>query len=334
MPIEGAVYFVLMRWPSWPPPSRSSIYSVPTNGGLLTISGTPDRRLEVTIRGDQGIDLISHSTAPLEIVGDGLAIVGVVWNSEGVEVYINSKTELPSGDAPFRLELPRDELDSMLSFQHPEARRSCENYVLERSRTYSEPIDYEFEIDRLAGELIELEDLLGLLRTGRVWHENGVRGKLRSLLVMRGGRNYDPNLPRVAAALSAPLPIFAPRKPEYSEEVKALVLSAQQNVGAVFGTIRAFKTQELIDLEEFLRKRKVARFGVGGRAMTLQEVILDSANTLGGAHSSPKVPQEIRLLASSNVFERSVLSHILQEAAEVTISLGRYLMSLPPPRSP
>jgi len=150
-----------------------------------------------------------------------------------------------------------------LSFEHPDARLACRGVMKlrlsqqRRTKSISDrTLTLHEELRNLEEVLRSLSDDLVAVVSGKDYKWRAIRAALRELMCT-GGKNYNPLLQRVAAALDQPLPIYANRK------VK-IPLKFHSEVGyGYFGCKKNKASNVLIDLDEWLQ-RHVVRHKPGG----------------------------------------------------------------------
>ncbi len=339
MPDRGGSFHAVFIWPiPWPPAQDAPFLESPVGdqGGVLRITATADGCLDAIVFDEGGSQVAHGRIGPVRLTRGRACDLGIHWKEGRFEFYSSGVylggDPSQSGRGGLNLALADEEVGEH-SIGHPDAAVACSGAMKSRRHTYGgdrasgrgRVLSLEEELDRLDGRLGELEHNTARVRQGHRAALSTVRGILRELTANLGGRHYQPALLRVAGRLDLPLPMFALPKPKRSDDaVRGMTMT---QLGE-FGTRRTNPAQELVDMQDWLRRTGYVRFGETSKVedWSYARLLAKAAENLGGAHMGPELPQVVDQLERSSFAGVSNLETFTFRVAELTLELGRYVV--------
>ncbi len=330
----GTVYIVL-SFPHWPPP-QTAVTQGAGNGQTFRFEVSPDGYAGAHVLDSARGEVARTPRFPILVKGKGAILVVVTWRPGECQLEINGRKMVDS-DATSRVTIVSGSVASpgSLSFNDPDVRNACASAIERRNARYRvrpvapglRPVTLHEDLRQLEDALRALREYTAAVREGAAHHLPAMRGKLRELLVEKGGvRPYDPLLMRVAARLRLALPIYA--IPDGDLPDLGVTPTSHFSFG-VFGLIRELPSQVLIDFQDWLdqlvfESRNEIPYT---KKYSRGELIAEAAESLGGAHYGSHVHSALTQLQSDTLGRAATLTRFLVGIAEVTIALGTYLLA-------
>jgi hypothetical protein len=337
----------------WPPLEEIPFLAFqPDTVTSCQVTAYPDGHLRCILK--QGEETVgSYDTLPIEVIGDGPAIVIMMWDGPSISMYINgqilkslqeAEAETFAVDTRDRERIGR----GVFSFNNPEAKKRCKDWMDWRKQRYANP-KQQAKKDRrlkstaeqskeLQNAIVALSDLVGLVSTGKLHLLADIATRLRALVYWddKPRSQYNPLLLRMAGRLALPLPVFA-----YPDSVTDLDIGdgGPQPVYHFKGygaTVQQTNPkQELMDIQEWLESpAQIERFGDlllgttdgAKRTMTVKEVVLESSTIFGTAHYDDDVLESLDRLRRIKATEVEMLAMFLISVASTVVGLGRFVL--------
>lgn len=341
-PMEGTAFFVIGFPQPWPIKQENILFSKKNNETKISTVGYPDGHLRVKIeRGKK--EKMHFDTQKIKVIGNGFAILSIVWKESVISVYINGGKKLKpfDGDNPETRIVETKEITSQkkLSFQLPEANNCCKKWIDWRREKFDIPYQVaeenrrlkteEEEIEQLKNAIISLRDLINFVKIGESHFLGNIAVTLKTLVYWQEGLDSNSLLLRLAGRKGLPLPVFAlphfkDQKPEILKQANYLYDNFQLSIQ------KKILTQELMDFQDWLKSDIQIERSMEGvpknRVIMAKEVIFESANALGISSEDEDIAQAWDQLRESKMMGIDLLSRFLISTAEVTVALGIFVI--------
>jgi hypothetical protein len=339
---EGFIYSVV-RFPApWPPLVPSVLFSREDSGSTQELQCNPDGSIRFWVR-ERDTIIADVTTQPLRISGTGFLLLGVKWTEESATVYLNGTNVKDSATAAgeiLTIATRTHPPQTQTSFQDPQASSACREWMEWRKHRYAGPKLSPKENRRLKSlpeQLLELgraqqslADLLNLIQQGHTHLLGHLATELRALIYWNG-KNYSPLLLRVAGRLALPLPMFfmVYREPPISPKTQ---LHLRQPSPSLFRTLPG---ESLGDLQEWLLqpvlRAELQRFRHGNAVreevtLTVKDVVLSLATTLGAAHYDEDVPDSLEALYNIRGPLGDAASQILVDVVLMVVAMCEFVI--------
>jgi hypothetical protein len=334
---EEGTLFVVVRFPApWPVPRDFIVFHKPTEHGAAEIKANPDARLILTVYAANGSTVLhTFRSCPLTIVGDGLVILSAQWGLGICSLRINQSAIEQEGNTVTEIfatqRLPKQDL----SINHADAATVCANWVQRRQAKFAvrprlrraRYKTIQEESADLHRALLCLEDLRIQLIGGKAHLLGLLAAELRALTYWQKDdspdHGYNPLLLRMASKADLPLPVYGmkdftrPPGPQASIHLS----------GDVAKLRRAFATEELVDLQHWMKRILFEIDLPPVTAMTAKELISETANSLGASHYDEDVSAFVSALREMTAGDRNALLRLLCDLAETVGALGEWVLS-------
>ena len=340
-------FFGIWNVREWPPQARRLLYEVSIGDTKLQLFGHP------VLGGYGGYFELKAIVADAVVCSrnsNGFAIRGprtffvlVTWDGEQtVEMFLdNMNITIIDDPVPivrhYLAEGPAQP-GGPLSFDDPDVRDACKDWTLWRERRFGNQTTRQASGDRQKSfpELLdEMESALGALRDLAELVASGKRHMLQPLsgslraLVYWSGSTYDPLLLRLAWRLGLPLPIYA--FPPIKQDLPPIDGIEQALSSGTPSLVRFAPAHQLMDLQRWLNNSYTRWIPDGGqpsefRGRTVQEIIGDFANQMGGSHHDPSTPPVIDVLKSHRSDTSDFLTAMFLDAAQIIWQMGTYVL--------
>jgi hypothetical protein len=293
---------------------------------------------------DKTVKVVQYTSPQIMISDSGstTAVIGFVWEeNQSTKFYVNGV--LVATNPVDLVSLADQGINDQVSITHPDAVTKCEKFVRMRNSAFTtapSKVNNARRILTIGEQLVQLRQSISALSGLFVEVSNGrehflghVATDLRALLYYKeNNRNYNPLMLRLAGAYGIELPVyFITSNPI---EKFGVVDEATHFIDdPLLSTIRFDKKQELGDLCDCLKQR-VIRIRFPGmvsqepKELSLNEVVLAVATTIGSAHYDAAIPLEVDFIR--NLFVGSeggaLIKKIIMDLARVTIECAKYLL--------
>jgi len=333
--MQSGTFFCVIQLPSpWPFPQTVTVIDCPDPYNLKIVS-LPVGQLAAWVQVDEAT-ILSFLSRPIRIIGKTDVLLLVRWGNGAIDMRINGKhLDRESGPGSGFLTI-RSKTDSTTAeptaLLHPDAIIACQDWIKWRA-TYLSSLttpsgrrmkSASQQWTELENETKFLRSLLPAVQTGQTHLAYKLAASLRALLFwkLRGlslDQNYNPLLLRVASWRHLALPVFAhsgdgPKTPAVVTQAAYRVMQNCPEMG------RKVTTQTLMDVQQWLE------IPVLDCELNAKDVIAQTANTLGGAHFDPGVPEQLDHFRQFHAFEKSALATYLVEVARTVINLADYVL--------
>lgn len=310
------------------PPSERVLFEQVLQDGAVSLSQMRDGCLRFDVSLDESgsrMLLDSGTTGPVIPRTDNRVVVSAMWeNSRIVDVRVNAKTMFSRKieatiiqqlelDAPTTSVGRADFTDKNDQAKVGRARQLA-SWRRDPSRTQEGP---EYAFTALTGELMQVEDLLQHVRSGKKHHLPGLMARIRLLLI---GQPMG-LLQMCAAFVDAELIAYTGPYPDTKLDF--------QVSGFISFNILPQPERVLdnpIDLDVWLRMRTA---GVGERVYTNRDIIREIGNTIG-SHLDLDVQDSVLLFRSSTVDVDQPMDNITRyvlQVSETVLALGKQLIA-------
>lgn len=311
-------------WPPqpWPVAKDLSVFSLPVEGGHLSVVATVNGNLRISIREDDAAS-VDVDTCPIEINALRLFKIAAEWKGKFITIFADG--EIIGSNEPDKTVINKLTIEPKAIAPGDPSEASGAHYCklrAEKVRTLqAKPgrrlLTPQEMMDDLEKEYHQICDLLGLIRKGARYHVIGLAGRVRTIIAR--GHTLDPLLQRVAGITYSPLPVYTSRgankqeEPEPSWDVQFNIFPAPM-VGIDLE----------LDLDEWLQQTGCSS---KGRRWSNNEVIRAIADTDGPSHYDPSIEPIIDFFNGLLMVERerdnlqSLMERVVVSVAETILAL-------------
>lgn len=329
---EGTISAVMCFPEVWPPLYSMVLFE--KNGAQLI--GEIDGSLKFNIS-----DHVFCSQR-IEFTKAKRALLFITWNeSTGITVHINSeKLDSAENNEPLKVTSKEPINNPVKSFDKPDSKKACKEWVAWRNHHYGsakQSAKKNRVIKSFDNQLEELNSAIQSLEH----HTNNFKDQhnlflinalplLRSLLFWGDGKakNFSPLLFRIAGLLSTELPIYAfkNRLDEIADN-PLFENIASASIDNRPSTVQKWPNEELMDFQEWLQSKIILKRENQEESYRWIDIIFEGANTNSASHFDEDSPIIIEELKGITVFGQSQYYQYVMAVTEITIELGRYLIS-------
>lgn len=329
---EGTIFAVICFPEVWPP--NNSIVLFEKNG--TQIIGQIDGSLKLNIEHH-----VFYSQS-IEFTKAKRALLFISWNeSTGITVHINSeKLDSDENNVTLRVTSKEPINNLVKSFDNTDSKKACKEWVAWRKHHYGsakqspkqnrvlKSTEDQFEelnsaIESLVHHIVNFKEQNNLFLINAL-------PLLRSLLFWGDAKaqNFSPLLFRIAGLLGSELPIYAFKN--RLDEIAGNPLF--ENLSSVSidnrpSTIQKWPNEVLMDFQEWLRSKIILKREGQDESFRWIDIIFEGANTNSASHFDEDSPVIIEELKGIIIFGQSQYYEYVIAATEITIELGRYLIS-------
>lgn len=292
---------------------------------------------QLCLRVESSSDPVNWISQPIDVLGNGLAIVVAVWGTDKTRIQVNGRNLLDASSSTevHAVETRDLEADPVASWEQPSKDDACSVWTSWRATRFATSKQAprqgrrlkstEEQVDELKRAAQSATDLANLILQGHTHLLGHLATELRALLFWQG-RQYDPLLLRLAARKNLSLPVFIVRDGGPIPVTGGLVAEIGRGMPS---HMRFLPTHTLADLQEWLISPAVtepsSRTGgsVGDplRRMSVIAMIAGVADTLGAAHYDQDTPTALDILRSLRGPNGSEIIVALVEAARIVVPL-------------
>jgi len=320
--------------PLWPPKQSSVIQRVKNDDFVAQLSVDETGRLNFVAYDSSGKQTAFLISQPITMDGIGSVQFNVVWDVGQCHLRLQRKDVLPdSPDAP-ALAISLTSAPRASALEAADAVAACQEWIDKRKTKFQLPPqarpDHRIKtIDEEANELRDASLSLSHL-SKEILKENAhfigdVASRLRALLYFKRDdapeKTYNPLLLRMASKADLPLPTYYPPAPTTVQATPGALLHVTMHVPQIH---RLFRTDKIIDLQEWLKTGVVEMSGV---SMAAKEFIFRVSVTKGSAHHDPQVSKFVGSVENMRGPERDELLSFMCKIVDVVIPLSSWVLS-------
>lgn len=344
---QGSVYLVIYFPKNFPTGINHQIefISSPIKEATFKIYAFPDGHLKIEVK-ENNIVYSSFETQPIRFLSNNNRIISYIWNGptaslkinmfpvgsketsglliiqdkERPNVQVNQETELASDNLKKWIQLRNEMFNPSKRSPKPDRRAKTEQEQVLELYNLSKSLEHNFK-EWSSGESYLIITILSLLRS-LLCHKKEFKTSDKLI--------YNPLLFRIASYKSLSLPVYADpvnrQIPQNMLDISDNTLSHLIfNVPSLTKTSRA---QVLMDFQEWLNgeiliayKDKVATF------YSINQLLLESSNTIGGGHFDPTIPLNIDYLRNTSSFSIDVINRIAAITSDLSLHFCNSVLS-------
>lgn len=192
------------------------------------------------------------------------------------------------------------------------------------------------QVNELSDVTKNLEDTYKEWSTGKDYLIMSLLSLLRSLLchkiIEKNTRciTYNPLLFRIASFKSLPLPIYSmPVNTKIPQNILDISDNTLYHIIANDATFsKKSNPQVIMDFQEWINGEVIITFKDKKPIYySVNEMLLESSNTIGGSHFDPDIPIKIDFLKNITSFEIDLIKRIVSNTVQISIFLSKSLIS-------
>jgi hypothetical protein len=194
----------------------------------------------------------------------------------------------------------------------------------------------EEQVKELSDVAKTLEDTFNNWITGKDYLFMNLLSLLRSLLchkiIEKNTKHitYNPLLFRVASFKSLPLPIYSmPVNTQIPQNILEISNNTLYHIIANKATLsKESHPQIIMDFQEWINGEVIITFKDRKPIYySVNDLVLESSNTIGGSHFDPEIPIRIDFLKNLTSFDIDLIKRIVANTVQICIFLSKYLIS-------
>ncbi len=344
---EGSIYIVFSFPNNFPEGIQNQIelLSSPADSSTFKIYAFPDGHLLVLVQ-NQGITFSKFESQRIRFQYQKDNIITYIWSKTHATLKINeyfinsfetSEIILISNklliikeeqtDADLRI---NTNFDKWISWRN-------ERFLFKgkaKSTDRREKSETE-QVNELSNVLGNIEDNFNGWLSGKTYLTISLLSLLRSLLChkiydKRVKQTYNPLLFRVASFKSLPLPIYA--RPVNIEIPKEILELSKDTISHVIinepSLIKASNSQILMDFQEWINGEVLISYKDNiPENFSVNEMLMESSNTIGASHFDTDVPLKIDFLKKFNTLNVDLINRIVLMTCHISIYHCKKILS-------
>lgn len=347
----GSIYLVISFPENFPAGIRNEveILSYPTGDSYLKIFAFSDGHLLVVVQ-DQNHIFSKFESQRIRFGTNADRIITYIWSKENATLKIDnqlissfkSKEIFQMSDKSMNSTVEETSLDSTLNPQ-------IEKWINWRKARFIDgikvPVANTDRRDKSEAEQVHelldvannLEDIFNNWISGKSYLIMSILSILRSLLCHKiveknvNRTTYNPLLLRVASYRSLPLPVYArPVKEDIPENILEL-LSKNTLSHLTINEATLTKTsnnQILMDFQEWLNGEVIISYGDKKPFFySINQILLDSSNTLGASHFDTNVPLKLDFLKNAKNMNIDLLNKLVSNTSQICMYYCKNVLS-------
>ncbi len=344
---QGSVYLVIHFPKNFPIgiDHQIELISSPVKDATFKIYAFPDGHLKIVVQ-ENNIVYSSFESQPIRFLSDNNRIISYIWNGptasfkinmspigskeiselliiqdkERPNVQVNQENEFDSVNLKKCVQFRNEMFNPSKTFAKPDRRAKTEQEQVLELYNLSKSLEHNFT-EWSSGESYLIITILSLLRS-LLCHKKVIKTSDKLI--------YNPLLFRIASYKSLSLPVYAD---PVNRQIPQNMLDISENtlshlVFNVPSLTKTSRTQVLMDFQEWLNgeilivyKDKEAIF------YSINQLLLESSNTIGGGHFDPTIPLNIDYLRNTSSFSIDVINRIAAITSDLSIHFCNLVLS-------
>lgn len=347
----GSIYLVISFPENFPAGIQNEleILSYPTGDSYLKIFAYPDGHLLVLVQ-DQNHIFSRFESQRIRFETNANRIITYIWSIQNATLKINnqlissskSKEIFQMSDKSMNPIIEDSSLDSTFNPQ-------IEKWINWRKERFIDSIKATVantdrrdkseaeQVRELLDVANNLEDIFNNWISGKSYLIMSILAILRSLLCHKiveknvNRTTYNPLLLRVASYRSLPLPVYARPVNEDIPENILEILSKDTLSHLTINEATLTKTsnnQILMDFQEWLNGEVIISYGDKKPFFySINQILLDSSNTLGASHFDTNVPLKLDFLKNAKNMNIDLLNKLVSNTSQICMFYCKNVLS-------
>ncbi|WP_243350003.1 hypothetical protein [Parabacteroides sp. FAFU027] len=335
---EGTIYLVISFPENFPQgiTSQTELISMPLTDSTLIIYGYPDGHILILVENEYVI-FSRFESQKIRFQSNRDRILTFIWSEFYSKLQINNhiihtsnvcETKLVSDEAPLNnnesIDLSHNQnLDKWINWRRTrfielEKKKKSERREKTEQEQVQEFVNLFNNIEFTFKEWIQGKDFLIM----------SLLGLLRSLLAHKldeqkpQNSNYNPLLFRIASLKNLSLPVYArPVNQSFPDDMLDLADGILAQIIINEATIdRKFSNQIIMDFQEWLNGEVIITYKDRKPVFySINRMLLDSSNTLGGSHFDTDIPLNIDFLKNTSLQSIDTIKTIIHNTTIVSL---------------
>lgn len=347
---KGSIYIVV-HFPKYFPDginTKTEIFSSLVENSTFKIYGYPDGHLLLIVE-SQDFIYSKFESQKIRFQSDRDIIITYIWsdsqktfevNNKKVDSNLSKEILVISNDSPPQ----KEELKNINLNQNSNIEKWIEwrkmrflnnvNSTKMGRRKKSE----DEQIKELSDVINNLEDTYREWLTGKDYLTMSLLALLRSLLchkiIEKNPKyiTYNPLLFRIASIKHLSLPIYARQVKKEIPNNALNILSDNKTLYHITvneATItKTSNSQILMDFQEWINGEVIISFeNKNPNYYTINDMMLESSNTIGASHFDPDIPIKIDFLKNTTSSEIDLIKRIVSNTVQISIHHSKYVLS-------
>ena len=343
----GSMYIVFSFPVNFPEGIQNQIelLSSPADSSTFKIYAFPDGHLLVLVQ-NQDITFSKFESQRIRFQYQKDSIITYIWSKTQATLKINehfinsieTSEIILISDKPLILQEEQTNTDLRLNINFDKWiswRKERFNFKGKAKSTERREKSETEQVNELSNVLENIEDNFNGWLSGKTYLTISLLSLLRSLLChkiddKRVKQTYNPLLFRVASFKLLPLPIYA--RPVNIEIPKDILELSKDTISHVIinepSFIKTSNSQILMDFQEWLNGEVLISYENNTPVyFSVNEMLMESSNTIGGSHFDPDVPLKIDFLKKFTTLNVDFINRIVLMTCQISIYHCKKILS-------